>query len=66
METGARVVALCDVNAHRLEDTHWLAERIYAAELGPAAARAIAGCRDFHELLARPDIDGVLSGPATA
>ena len=60
LEKGARVVAVCDVNAHRLEDAQWLAERIYAAELGPAAARGVAGYRDFRELLARPDIDGVL------
>ncbi len=60
LEAGARVVAVCDVNAHRLEDAQWLAERIYAAELGPAASRGIAAYRDFRELLARPDIDGVL------
>ena len=60
LETGARVVAVCDVNAHRREDAQWLAERIYAAEMGPAAGRGIAAYRDFRELLARPDIDGVL------
>jgi predicted dehydrogenase len=60
LEAGARVVAVCDVNAHRREDAQWLAERIYAAELGTTAGRGIDAYGDFRELLARRDIDGVL------
>jgi predicted dehydrogenase len=60
LETGARVVAVCDIDTHRLEDAQWLAEKIYAAELGKGSYQGIATFHDFRELLARPDIDGVL------
>ena len=60
LESGARVVAVCDIDTHRLEDAQWLAEKIYAAELGKGSYQGIDVCRDFRELLARPDIDGVL------
>ena len=60
LETGARVVAVCDIDRHRLEDAQWLAEKIYAAELGNGNYKGIDAYRDFRELLARPDIDGVL------
>jgi predicted dehydrogenase len=60
LEAGARVVAVCDVNAHRREDAQWLAERIYAAERGTTAGRGVDAYGDFRELLARRDIDGVL------
>jgi myo-inositol 2-dehydrogenase / D-chiro-inositol 1-dehydrogenase len=59
LEAGARVVAVADVDAHRLEHAQWLADKIYAAELGEKKPAACAGYRDFRELLARPDIDGV-------
>jgi predicted dehydrogenase len=60
LQLGARVVAVCDVNAHRAEDAQWLAERIYGKELGLDKTPGIAVFRDFRELLARSDIDGVL------
>ena len=60
LETGARVVAVCDIDRHRLEDAQWLAEKIYAAELGNGNYKGIDAYRDFRELLAGPDIDGVL------
>ena len=60
LEAGARVVAVCDVDSHRLENAQWLAEKIYAVETGRDAAKSVAAYRDFRELLARPDIDGVL------
>jgi hypothetical protein len=60
LEAGARVVAVCDVNAHRRDDAQWLAEKIYAAELGRAAYKGVDAYDDFRELLARRDIDGVL------
>jgi hypothetical protein len=59
LEVGARVVAVADVDAHRLEHAQWLVDKIYAAELGTNKPAACAGYRDFRELLARPDIDGV-------
>jgi predicted dehydrogenase len=60
LETGARVVAVCDVDSHRLDDAQWLAEKIYSAELGKGTSKGVDAYRDFRELLARPDIDGVL------
>jgi myo-inositol 2-dehydrogenase / D-chiro-inositol 1-dehydrogenase len=59
LEVGARVVAVADIDAHRLEHAQWLVDKIYAAELGAEKPSACAGYRDFRELLARPDIDGV-------
>ena len=60
LETGARVAAVCDIDSHRLEDAQWMAEKIYAAELGRAGYKGVDSYHDFRELLARPDIDGVL------
>ncbi len=60
LETGARVVAVCDIDAHRVEDAQWLAEKIYSAEIGKGNYKGIDTYRDFRELLARADIDGVL------
>lgn len=60
LEAGARVVAVCDVDRHRMEDAQWLTEKIYAAELDKASYKGCAAYRDFRELLAREDIDGVL------
>jgi myo-inositol 2-dehydrogenase/D-chiro-inositol 1-dehydrogenase len=59
LEAGARVVAVCDIDSHRLDDAQWLAEKIYAQELGKGAYKGIAAYHDFRELLARKDIDGV-------
>ncbi len=63
LELGARVVAVCDVDARRLEDARRLAAGTYVKEKGEgdaAALKGIAAYRDFRELLARKDIDGVL------
>jgi hypothetical protein len=59
LEAGARVVAVADVDRHRLEHAQWLVDKIYAAELGTDKPPSCAGYRDFRELLVRPDIDGV-------
>ena len=60
LEAGARVVAVCDVDSHRMDDAQWLAEKIYATELAKNGYKGCAAYRDFRELLARQDIDGVL------
>jgi len=60
LETGARVIAVCDVDAHRMEDAQWLVDKIYSMELGKDYTQSCAAYRDFRELLARKDIDGVL------
>jgi len=60
LDAGARVVAVCDVDAHRMEDAQWLAEKIYATEMDKDSYKGCTAYRDFRELLARKDIDGVL------
>lgn len=60
LEVSARVVAVCDVDRHRVEDAQWLAEKIYAVELGKSDYKGVDTYHDFRELLARKDIDGVL------
>ncbi len=60
LEVGARVVAVCDVDTHRMEDAQWLTDKIYAQELGKNGYKGCAAYSDFRELLARTDIDGVL------
>lgn len=60
LEVGARVIAVCDVDRHRMEDAQWLADRIYASELEKNSYKACAAYSDFRELLAQKDIDGVL------
>ncbi|MDD8027665.1 MAG: Gfo/Idh/MocA family oxidoreductase [Acidobacteriota bacterium] len=59
LEAGARVVAVCDVDSHRRDNAQWEAEKIYSAELG-TDYKGLDIYADFRELLARPDIDGVL------
>ena len=60
LEAGARVTAVCDVDAHRMQDAQWLAEKIYTVETGKDASKSVKAFRDFREVLARPDIDAVL------
>src|SRR5512137_2830155 len=60
LENGARVVGVCDADSHRLEDAQWLAEKIYTVESGKDASKSVRAHRDFRELLARKDLDGVL------
>jgi len=60
MEAGARVVAVCDIDSHRLENAKWLAEKTYALELGLNKYQGVSAYHDFRKLLARKDIDGVI------
>ena len=60
LDVGARVVAVCDVDRHRMEDAQWLVDKIYAAELENEKQKKCEAFTDFRELLARKDIDGVL------
>ncbi len=60
LESGARVVAVCDVDRHRLEKAQWLVDRIYSLERNGGGGSGCAGTGDFRELLGRKDIDGVL------
>lgn len=61
LEHNARVVAVCDVDSKRLELGKQLVEECYEKEAERAGK--VPQCKtysDFRELLARPDIDGVL------
>lgn len=60
LEVGARVVAVCDVDTHRMEDAQWMVDKIYATELDKNSYKGCAAYNDFRELLAQKDIDGVL------
>jgi len=60
LEAGARVAAVCDVDAHRREDGQWLADKTYAVELEKDGYKGCDAYADFRELLARREIDGVL------
>lgn len=56
---GVRVVAVCDVDAWRMEEARKLVDGFYAAQ--PDAAGKGCRCfRDFRELLACPGIDAVM------
>ena len=57
---GVQVVALCDVDSWRLDETRKLVEEHYAKKSPSAAYKGCATFRDFRELLARPDIDAVM------
>jgi myo-inositol 2-dehydrogenase/D-chiro-inositol 1-dehydrogenase len=60
LAAGARVTAVCDADSHRLQDAQWLAEKIYTVETGKDASKSVKAYRDFRQVLALKDIDGVL------
>jgi len=53
----ARVVAVCDLDSRRLGVAKGKVEHFYGAK---EAAVEVKGFHDYHELLARPDIDAVV------
>ncbi|MBK8975831.1 MAG: Gfo/Idh/MocA family oxidoreductase [Planctomycetes bacterium] len=56
---NARIVAVCDVDATRAAHARDEIRKVYAERLGDEPAPEITIYRDFRELLARDDIDGV-------
>jgi predicted dehydrogenase len=54
----ARIVAVCDVDAKRLAAGRALVEEFYRKQ-GEVKVE-VAAVRDYHELLARPDVDAVV------
>lgn len=55
-----QVVAVCDVDAWRLEEARRRVDAYYAERAGQGFHRSCARYGDFRELLARPDIDAVM------
>ena len=57
---GVQVLAVCDVDAVRREEAQRRADAAYAARRASGAYKGCAAYNDYRDLLARPDIDGVV------
>jgi predicted dehydrogenase len=55
----ARIVAVCDLDQHRVEDAKTLVNGYYSKQTGKPYD-GVTGYSDYRELLANKDIDGVL------
>ena len=55
-----QVVAVCDVDARKLEKARQDAERFYAEKTGVPSFGGVGATRDFREVLERKDVDAVL------
>ena len=55
----ARIVAVCDLDAHRVEDGKKLVNDFYAKKTGKPYD-GVTGYANYHELLANKDIDAVV------
>ncbi|HPA17573.1 MAG TPA: Gfo/Idh/MocA family oxidoreductase [Verrucomicrobiae bacterium] len=58
-DIGVRVVAVCDFDSKRAKDAKSLVEKFNGEKFGAGAPKSCDVYRDFRELLARKDIDGV-------
>jgi predicted dehydrogenase len=56
---NARIIAVCDLDAHRVEEGKKLVNDFYAEKLGKPCD-GVTGCANYHELLANKDIDAVV------
>ena len=56
---NARIVAVCDLDAHRVEDGKKFVNDYYANKTGKPYD-GVTGCANYHELLANKDIDAVV------
>ena len=56
----AQVVAVCDVDAWRLDNAQKALEKHYAKERAAGTFKGCSAYRDFRELLDRGDIDAVM------
>jgi predicted dehydrogenase len=55
-----QVVAVCDVDAWRLDEARRAVESHYAAQAGRGGFAGVSAHRDFREVLARADVDAVM------
>ncbi len=58
--SDAQVVAVCDVDAWRLDNARKAVEEHYARQRAAGQFKGCSTCHDFRELLARTDIDAVM------
>lgn len=58
--TGTQVVAVCDVDALKLTRAQQTVQEYYADKSAKGSFKGCEGYADFHELLARDDIDAVV------
>jgi len=56
---SARIMAVCDLDAHRVEEAKTLVNGYYAKQTGKPYD-GVTGYSDYKELLANKDVDGVL------
>src|ERR1700748_3484484 len=56
----ANIMAVCDLDAHRVEEGKQLINETYSKKRGGAPYNGVTGYSDFHELLANKDIDAVV------
>lgn len=56
----ANIMAVCDLDAHRVEEGKQLINGVYSKKRGGAPYNGVTGYSDFHELLANKDIDAVV------
>ncbi len=47
LDTGARVIAVCDADAHRMEDAQWLVDKIYTEELSRSYTITIQQIKNY-------------------
>ncbi len=59
-EPDAQVVAVCDVDAWRMESARKQVDDFYKKKTGSESYRGCATYRDFRELIARKEIDAVM------
>ncbi len=59
-EQGAEVVAVCDVDSLKLQRGRNIAEKYYARQKPAGVYKGCVAYKDFRDLLARDDIDGVV------
>ncbi len=60
ISADTQVVAVCDVDAWRLEKAQKLVEEHYGRQKSSGSFKGCAAYRDFRDLLARKDIDAVM------
>jgi len=59
-EPDAQAVAVCDVDAWRMDEARKVVEDLYAKQQPSGSFKGCATYRDWRELVARPDLDAVM------